>query len=198
MLYQHAQRTGRGYRSVFMDYAGLSCDRYMAAQNMDESQLRHLLRRYGEECKKKIAERFNCTVWVAQQIRGEACNKNPTALLHHNDAAESKSFAENMALCACIGSVDRNSGCRVLNFSKVRYKPQERVPPATFRIHERFAIIEDMTNSMVSDASGSRFVPREEAERVRGRERPVSSGPPGLRRVMTTVDPAIAAATGQS
>ena len=200
ILYQHAQQTGRGYRCVVLDYAGLSCDRYMAANNMEEGQLRHLLRRYGEECKKKIAERFNCTVWVLQQIRGEACNKNPTALLHHNDAAESKSFAENMALCACIGSVDRNTGCRMLNFSKVRYKPQERVPPATFRIHERFAIIEDMTNSYVADGSGSRFVPREDAERIRGREqRAPTSGPNGMRRVLTTApgyDPLLAENTG--
>jgi len=195
ILDQWAQRTGRGFRSVFVDYAGLSCDRFMAAMSYDESKLRHLLRSFGNECKKSIAEKFNCTTWVAQQIRGDACNKNPTALLHHNDASESKSFGENMALCGCIGSADRQSGCRVLNFSKVRYKAQERVPPVTFRINERFAIIDDMTNAMVADASGSHFVNREDAERVQGRETRAQSGPPGLRRV---VDPLSAYDTGQT
>lgn len=190
LLMQQAQRTGRGFRSVFLDYAGLACDRYMAAQNYDEGKLRHLLRTYGEQCKKLIAEKFNCTVWVAHQIRGEACNKNPTVLLHHNDAAEAKSFAENMALCGCIGAVDRNTGCRVLNFSKVRYKAQERIPPATFRINDTFAMIDDVTTTMVADASGSRFVSREEADRIHGREqRAATTDPPISAATRGLVDP---------
>ena len=164
------QTTGRGVRSCIIDWAGLVCDKYREIKNMDDSAQRTLLSKFAEICRREIAERFNCTVWVFHQIRAEATGKSATVRLHHSDAMESKAFAVHMAVCGCIGRADANTGCRLLTWSKVRYFPEARTPSAAIRIHERFAHIQDVSNQMTVDDSGRRLILVEDANRVRGRE----------------------------
>jgi hypothetical protein len=188
MATMHQQRTGRGVRAVIIDWAGVACDRYRTAMGKPDSELRHLLRAFGEACRLQIAIPLNTTVWILHQIAGAACNLSPAKLLHHNDAAEAKSFADNLSLCMCIGNPDRNSGCRLMNFSKVRNKPVERIAPLLFSIHEQFARIEDMSDTMAVDGSGARIVSRADLAHVLGATgaRGASAGPTGLNQAART------------
>ncbi len=171
---------------VLLDYAGLSCARHMHAMGKaDQTYYRSLLKNFGDMMRKEISERFRCTTWVLHQLKGEAGSASPFKLMHHTDAGESKDFAENMAVCGCLGVPDPHTGCRRFNWSKCRYRPNEQIAPPTLRINEKFAYMEDVTEVFAIDEGGRQFVTREDLQQVHGAEhatRRVQSGPAGLRR----------------
>jgi len=163
---------------------------------MDDSSLRHLLSEFGNRCRREIAERFNCTVTIMHQIAPAEGQRNATALLHHSMAAESRAFAENLAACACIGNTDVSTGCRRLNWSKIRYQAQEKVEPVTIRINDQFALMEDVGSIYAVDDSGRRFVPRDTLQRVHGGEQQpqaqtVTENPPNIRTQMDAGEAAL-------
>jgi hypothetical protein len=43
-----------------------------------------------------------------------------------------------------MGVPDKETGCRRINFSKVRYKPGEEIPPLTVKLHRQFSMLEDV------------------------------------------------------
>lgn len=156
---------------ALIDYAGIVCRNYMAKNNMDDSSLRHLLSEFGNRARREIAERFGCTVCILHQIAPAEGQRHPTALMHHSMAAESRAFAENLAACACIGNPDPLTGCRRLNWSKIRYQAQERVEPVTLKINDEFATIDNVTSIYTVDDAGRRFVLRNAMNQIHGGER---------------------------
>ena len=172
----------RKLRSVIIDYAGLVCERYMAAKGIDENKYRHVLKRFGDMCRMEIAERFGCTAWILQQLRGGAGASSPMKLMTHADIGESKDFATNMAMCACLGVEDPRTGCRRLNFSKVRTKEKVGVPPLTLKIHPLFARMEDVGSQYRLDEQAKRFISNEEQQQIRseGQHHTIQRGPRGV------------------
>jgi len=163
----------RRIRSVFIDYAGLVCERWMQAQGMDESSYRNLLKTFGDRCRLEISSRFNCTTWVIHQLKGDAGNASPFKLMKHTDAAESRDFAVNMAACLCLGNADAATGCRLMNFSKVRYRPNEEAPPATLKIHSNFSRMEDVSTIYTADEMNRQFMSPSDRREVGGLENAV-------------------------
>lgn len=194
-IVSYLSRYQQRIHSVYIDYAGLMCERYMATTNQTDSYAyRRLLKNFGDACRKQISERFRCTTWVLHQLKGDAGNSSPFKLMHHTDASESKDFAVNMAICGCLSVVDPHSGCRRFNWSKVRYKPGEAVPPITLRIHSKFAFMEDVTRLFVIDEGSRQFVSASDANAVHGtdnlsRRQTQMAGPAGMRNTDEPLDP---------
>lgn len=183
-LVSYLSRYDQPIHSVFIDYAGILCERYMnASGKTDPFYYRQLLKGFGDQCRKQISEAFKCTTWVLHQAKGDAGNTSPTRLMHHTDAGESKDFAVNMAVCGCLGVEDPTSGCRRFDFSKVRYKSHEDVPPLVLRINDRFAKMEDVTSQYVIDKAKRRFLKANEANAINGLGAVLpQAGPAGLAR----------------
>lgn len=152
-------------REVVIDYAGIFCERHMQAKGMDEKSYRYLLKTFGDRCRKEVSARFNCTTWVLHQLKGAMGQSSATKLMHHSDAGESADFANNMVVCCCLGVADKQTGCRRLNISKCRYKPTEKLIAPTLRIHDHFAIMEDVTRLYAID--GNQFLSLDEQRQVR-------------------------------
>lgn len=161
---------GRDYLSVLIDFAGLVCERYQQAQQMDDSRLRHLLKGFGDQCRREISERFRCTTWIFHQIAPSKATESPTKALHHSMAAEAKAFAEFLSLCGCLGIPDSKTGCRLLNWSKTRYARTETVEPVLLRINDLFACFENVADAYQVDEAGRAFVATEIARRFHGDE----------------------------
>lgn len=175
----YLSRYDRPIRSVFIDYAGLVCMRHMEKNGWtDKDAYRRLLQNFGDQGRKEISERYSCTTWVAHQLRGEAGSFSPTKLMTHSDAGESKDFAVNMAVCMCLGTEDKKTGCRLLNVSKVRYRPGAQVQPVTLKIHDDFAVMQDVTSDYMLDPAANKILTREEAKHVMGLEQ--VGGPVGM------------------
>jgi hypothetical protein len=171
--------------TVHLDYAGLLCTRYMEANDEDPDRLRYHLRRLGDQLRQQIAEKFQCTVWLAHQFNGDQNKRAPTTLLHHSDAAESKAFAENLAACGCLGVKDKQTGCLLLNWSKVRYHESEIKTPAVLRIDYDYSRMVMATNYQLDLTSG-RFIDQSVASQIQGQaamrpaHNPRSTGPVGF------------------
>jgi len=180
-------QTGNPIRAIVVDYAGLVCKRYMRINNIDDSRLRNFLSSFGDEVRREISERFACTSWILHQIAAQEGTRRPTKLLHHSMASESKAFAENMAVCGCIGTPDQATGVRMLNWSKVRYTQQDQVPPVPIRINDQFAIMEDMSARFEIDPTTQRFIDRNDTTQFQGGSSDNSNGNSvGPRRRPTT------------
>jgi len=68
-------------RCVVIDWVGCLIDRHVMATGRDENAYRHLLGHFVDVAKSKIAARFRCTVWAAQQLAGRAKSFAPTKLI---------------------------------------------------------------------------------------------------------------------
>lgn len=195
-------RLGGQPYSVFIDYAGLWCDRYLESLGgQDKDKSRMLLKSCGDACRKNISERFGCTTWLLHQLKGAVGEYPPTKLIRHSDAEGCRDFAVNLSVCACLGLADDRTGCRRMNFSKVRYRANEETPPATLRPDDKLAVLRDVTREYTVDAGSRKFLSAAESRTVHGgAELPRRSGPPaGLRpagiRTDYTEDPTEEAST---
>lgn len=162
------QQENVGFWSVFIDYAGLVVERYLQAKGLNHDEYRTLLKTFGDRCRKEISERFQTTTWILHQLKGQEGSASPTKLQSHVGAGESRDFANNMAVCGCLGTEHKATGCRFLNWSKIRYRPGVVMPPVVLRIGDEIAEMECVTNQFVPSLAGGAFMPRAEANAVQG------------------------------
>lgn len=187
MLSRLVEETGQPINSIVADYAGLICRRQMQTNNVSEEKTRFHLQSIGDDFRRQIAERFQCTAWLLHQFNGDQNKRSPTTLLHHSDASESKAFAENLAVCGCLGVEDKSTGCRLLNWSKVRYFQDRSQSAPTLQIDGRFGSMVDVSNRYVPDPGTSTFVDPQSRHTLEGdtvaAPRRVGRGPVGLRAI---------------
>lgn len=152
---------------VYIDWAGMCCQRHMMKNGIPEERLRYYLGNFGDLCRQKLSEHFKCTTWIAHQVSGDANGRPCTTALSHSDAGESKSFASGLAVCGCLGNWCRQTGCRYLNWSKVRYA----VPPSSIpilRMHDHFAELYDVSKKYYASIPQRRFVSYTESAQIHG------------------------------
>ena len=160
-------------REVVIDWAGAVCERFIRANNLRPEHMRHLLNIFGDECKRKIANKQNCTVWITHQLKGALGRAMPGKLMHHTDAAECATFAVHMTTAGCLGTEDKRTGVRMLNFSKTRLnKGTIAARPLSLQIHPLFCEMVDVTDTYTTD-NQNQIVSTDEAQRISGFELPV-------------------------
>jgi hypothetical protein len=115
------QQYGWAIDTIIVDYTKIMCRRYLKAQDKDPDRaLRHLINETPMVAKMELAERFGCTVWLLQQLSGEANTRSPTAPLNHAHAGEARDFAENLVNCLVFGVKDGSTGCCRVFYTKGR------------------------------------------------------------------------------
>jgi RecA/RadA recombinase len=191
-IVSYVSRLSVPIRSLFIDYAGLLAERYCAAKGLDVDEYQRLLKNFGNLCKSKIAERFQCTVWGLHQLKSDLGNASAARLMSHVDAEGSKAFATNMANCACLSPVDKNTGVRMLNWSKTRGHDTVNLQPMMLRIDSRFAKINNVSNLYVRPPSGGRIMTVAEyaaAHRLSDNGAIAQAGPAGQVHTSNQLDP---------
>lgn len=148
---------------VIIDYALVCCRRYIRAKGWDvDRKLRHLAGEFGDECRRLIAQQFNCGVWVLNQLSGVANRRASGARLSHADSAEATNFAENLWYAFCLGNKDREHGCSVIDATKTRRSAGSAQPAivqlqgdmARFvRVDDRY-MIDRATSKIVTKRNG--------------------------------------------
>jgi hypothetical protein len=154
-------------REVVIDWAGALVERHIRATNKRDDAMRHLLNVFGDEVKRRIAVKHNCTVWVTHQLQAKLGQAMPGKLMHHSQAAESAAFAVHMATCCCLGTEDRRTGVRLMNFSKTRLSDGVSARPACLQIHPLFCEMIDVTDTYTIDTR-SQIVSSDEAQQIGG------------------------------
>jgi hypothetical protein len=155
-------------RTVVLDYAGIMCLRYMDAHNIEEEKLRSYLGRLGDRIRRRVSEHFNCTAWLLHQFNADQATKSPTALLHHTHSAEARNFAENLAVCGCLGPIHKPTGCLTLNWSKVRYSSVGSRPAPILQIDGDFCRMADVSTLYTPDPTSGQFLDSSIARTIQG------------------------------
>lgn len=105
VLAQDQDESGRQPGLVVLDYMNKLVYRYCYARNIDPTEgLRHVMREVMDFLDVKICGRFDAAMLISQQLTGAATNRRPTSPIHHSEAAESKSFGENLDSCQNLGN----------------------------------------------------------------------------------------------
>lgn len=110
---------------VIIDYVGAMARRNLASTGKDDSHLRHLIAGAPLKAKNMIADQFNVPCWLLHQLNGTANDKSPGAKIHHTDAAEAKSFGENLDFAFVLGSPTASGLCQLANTKHRRTGAQE-------------------------------------------------------------------------
>lgn len=156
-------------REVVIDWAGAVCERYIQQNpKLSMDHMRHLLNHFGDECKRRIAIKHDCTVWVTHQLKAALGQAMPGKLMHHTQAAESAGFAVHMATVGCLGTEDKRTGVRMLNFSKTRLARAQTARPACLQIHPLFCEMVDVTDTYTVDNNNNQIMSSEESRQIGG------------------------------
>jgi hypothetical protein len=106
---------------VCIDYVNAMCRRHVdSLPKVRDSTLRDNIQKTPLQAEEKIARRFNCPVWLAQQFSGEANKKAPGTKMMMADASEARSFGENLIYCLAFGVADPATKCIQLTYVKSR------------------------------------------------------------------------------
>lgn len=109
-------------RLVVVDYAKLMVRRHMMARGLKMDHLRHYLSQMPDLIRKQIADPFDCSVLLVQQMTAQANRKAAGSALSHVDASEASDFGENLWYCFCVSAVDKHNNHTVqLTASKTRH-----------------------------------------------------------------------------
>lgn len=161
---------GQPIGSVYIDYAKIMASRYMQYNNIRQDDFRFQIGGLGNKLREQIAIPMGATVWLAHQFAPDQNKRAPTTLLSHEDASESKSFAENMPLCMCLGVRDKGTGCSIINWSKMRYGAEDhtQLPPAIVKIDWRYSVLDDVSEAYTLDLTSRSIVDRQAANQLGG------------------------------
>lgn len=161
---------GQAIGSVYIDYAKIMVTRFMHYNNIRQDDFRFQIGGLGNKLRESIAVPMGATVWLAHQFAPDQNKRAPTTLLSHEDASESKSFAENMPLCMCLGVRDKNTGCSVINWSKLRYGAADctLLPPAIVKIDWRYSVLEDVSGHYSLDLMSRSIVDSRTSSQIGG------------------------------
>lgn len=173
-LEKYRSRKGIIPDTVIIDYALICVRRFLKAKGWDpDKKLRHLLGDFGDECRRLIATKYNCKVWIVNQLSGASNKKAPGAKLNHADSAEATSFAENLWYCFCLGNKDRTNNTVVIDCTKTR-RSEGSSQPAVLELKGSMARFVQADDRYMVDPNTRRVVKRSVGEVV-------SPGPAGMR-----------------
>jgi len=166
-LDQLQNETGRGIRTVVIDWAMPMVERNMEEKRVKQDFLRNQLAALGDALRREVAERFRCTVWITHQLKSDLSTSS--AKLHkHTDAMECKSFCIHMPFCGVLSYPDAATGVRRFNWSKHRAVSDEQVPPIMLRPNSHIAEFDEVTDRFTVDQITNSIVEAHAARRVLG------------------------------
>lgn len=102
-----------------VDYVLALCRKYMSRHELDQHAFRLHVSGVPMELKQMLAGPFESPWWAFHQLNGEGNAKSTTAELKSTDAAESKTFAENLDFCFIVSKPNKQN-LAVLRTTKTR------------------------------------------------------------------------------
>lgn len=156
MLEDTMYKTKKKFNVVFIDWAGLLVDRYLASQNKPIGQYKTLeLGGLVDKIHYTIAEPLDCTVFVCHQLRGITGRMGVTHASTHADAEWCSSFANNAWFCMVLGNKDTEHNVVNLSWTKTRRGVGSSV---ICKINGDFGCLVDASDQYALDHAAKRFV----------------------------------------
>jgi hypothetical protein len=161
-------RAGRIPGMVVIDYCLKAVERELEGKNLDlASNLRLMVRGYPDRCRRQIAARFDLPVWILHQVKGAANDAGPTMKIGMADAAESKSFAENLYFLFGMAKPDDVHHVALLHTAKDRRNGMTGQTQLV-RLDGRFARFDPADAVFTVDPATNRIARRDELNPISG------------------------------
>ena len=116
---------------VIIDYVGAMVKRYMATNNSPIAELRHYIQSTPGDARSRIANVFDCPVWLFHQLTGAANNLKSGVVASHTEAAEAKNYAENLNWSFSLGQPNERS---LAILACTKHRGAKAMPPSVIRI----------------------------------------------------------------
>jgi hypothetical protein len=131
-----------------IDYAGALVERHITSHKLERKEQYDLLSKLPMNLKNYVAGRFNCPVWVLHQLSGVANSRSSGHVMHHTDAAGSKSFAENLDFCFTIGTPTKDNLCV---FAKTKSRRAQRQGEVVVRVRGEISRVDPTFGRYTND-----------------------------------------------
>ena len=113
---------------IVVDYVLAMCRRQVAEQNLNVSMLRQVIAGTQLAARNLLANAFDCPTWLLQQLSGSANSvKGPASVYDHTDAAECKSFGENLDFAISAGKPTKEGLCQLTASKHRRTEAKEPI-----------------------------------------------------------------------
>ena len=157
MLENEQQTSGREIGLVIVDWAGMLLRRYIEATGRNVSQqLTAELTTFVDKLHYEIAEPFNCTVFVAHQLRGIVNRSGPTHIATHADAEYCSMFAANAWFSLVLGTKDEDTNAVTLSYTKTRRGEGKK--GLVLWLNGDFAHFEEASNKFQLDHAAKKII----------------------------------------
>lgn len=144
---------------VAIDYIGLMVDRYCESKGWDKERTYARLATTPRRVRESIAQRFDCPVWMLQQMNAGVNEAKPGQVPDHTNTKDCKTLAFNADFGIMIGRPTKD------NIAQMAAKKHRRAPPlpsSIIRIHGDLGQILDGGDSYTVDPTTQRVVSKEQ------------------------------------
>jgi len=151
---------GLPVKTVIIDWAGLLVDNYLNSRNKasDGGTHSYELQRVIAATKDLLASPFNCTVWVAHQLKGQVSKLSPARLPHHAEAQWCSAFSDQAWYAFVLGVKDTEHS--VCQFAATKTRHSATPPPVLLKVDGALSRMVDVSQQFVIDPISNRLLPR--------------------------------------
>ena len=186
LLGRVSEERERPIGETFIDYAGLTAQRYLEHRDGHTDRLVKELGEFVDKVGHQLSMPFNMVSWTLHQVNGKAQQASPTAKLSHTNAEWCKAFANNAYLAMVLGTKDVRSSACMLAATKTRNA--RTPPPMVCRIAGELSCLQDATQELQIDPMSNSLKPRNEVDRFQDRHTSSNAPVIGIGTVDQDVD----------
>lgn len=161
-LLQNERALGRIPGLVVVDYAAAMVSRFCGARSLSlKDHSRTVLKQQLQDLNYKVAAAFKVPVWIAHQYNGESQQRKVTSVMQLSDAAECKSFAENLWFCMLFGHGDADTHVAQMAVGKAR-RAGTQGKVCLVQLDGEFARMRDVDKEFTVDTALGKIVSNEQ------------------------------------
>lgn len=131
------------------------------SSDKDATQLRAILRDIPRACGAMLAKPYGAPCIIMHQLSGEANSRNPTAKMHHTDAAECKSFAEFADFAIVCGQPTEDER-RLCRWDATKHRREPPRGDLIVQIVGDYNYVRDASDEYVCETSARAFLRKDE------------------------------------
>lgn len=161
-LEQLSESRGKKIGFVGVDYAGIAVERQLGlmARGQPTDQISRPIKNIVDQLRARVAVPLGAVVMLAHQLAPGAIDKVPAyRYVSHFDSAGSKSFAENLHGCLCVGKRDESCHVSTIYWSKLRYLRPDNLK-GLIQFHPKVAEIRLVNDEYTVSEAAKRIVQR--------------------------------------
>jgi hypothetical protein len=152
--------------AIVIDPVELACRRFQDPDDFDMKVHRRLSGEFPPLCRRHLALRFSCPVWLVHHLEGKLGNRPSGFVGAHEDSQHGPMFGRELDRSLVFGSQDQQHGGVLLRCTaRGRSSTPKRNEQRVLRVTDQGTLI-DVTAESFIDRASQRIASRDDATRV--------------------------------